>query len=158
MNRLRVTAGPVLALTAVWLVTRAPMSWPLTHDGSPLPGGGAVPREVWCPHFHWYGVLSHGAFPLAASALSSPAHPVLCREVVGGTRTGCPPRPARNALLAAAAVPPFARLSRSARPPASEPAPPGTAPPGPRPPSGPGTERSAMGQYRLIRTPGPWTP
>ncbi|MFJ9814291.1 glycosyltransferase 87 family protein [Streptomyces sp. NPDC101151] len=63
MNRLRVTPGPVLALTAVWLATRALMSWLLMHDSSPLLGGGSVPREVWRLYFHWYGVLSHGTFP-----------------------------------------------------------------------------------------------
>ncbi|WP_460108108.1 glycosyltransferase 87 family protein [Streptomyces sp. YKOK-J1] len=72
MNRLRVTPGPVLALTAVWLVTRALMSWLLTHDSSPLLGGGAVPREVWRLYFHWYGVLSHGAFPAHDSTWQYP--------------------------------------------------------------------------------------
>ncbi|MFJ9836419.1 glycosyltransferase 87 family protein [Streptomyces sp. NPDC101169] len=72
MNRLRVTPGPVLALSAVWLVTRALMSWLLTHDSSPLLGGGAVPREVWRLYFHWYGVLSHGAFPAHDSTWQYP--------------------------------------------------------------------------------------
>ncbi|MFH8771610.1 glycosyltransferase 87 family protein [Streptomyces sp. NPDC017958] len=72
MNRLRVTPGPVLALTAVWLATRALMSWLLTHDSSPLLGGGSVPREVWRLYFHWYGVLSHGAFPAHDSTWQYP--------------------------------------------------------------------------------------
>jgi hypothetical protein len=63
MNRLRVTLGPVLALTAVWLLTRALMLWLLEHDGSPLLSGGAVAREVSRLYFHWYGVLAHGSFP-----------------------------------------------------------------------------------------------
>ncbi|MFF7972886.1 glycosyltransferase 87 family protein [Streptomyces sp. NPDC007905] len=72
MNRLRVTPGPVLALAAVWLATRALMSWLLTHDSSPLLGGGSVPREVWRLYFHWYGVLSRGAFPAHDSTWQYP--------------------------------------------------------------------------------------
>ncbi|MEU1406505.1 glycosyltransferase family 87 protein [Streptomyces sp. NPDC005728] len=72
MNRLRVTPGPVLALTALWLATRALMSWLLTHDSSPLLGGGSVPREVWRLYFRWYGVLSHGAFPAHDSTWQYP--------------------------------------------------------------------------------------
>lgn len=72
MNRLRVTPGPVLALTAVWLATRALMAWLLTHDRSPLLGGGAVPREVWRLYAHWYGVLTHGAFPAHDSTWQYP--------------------------------------------------------------------------------------
>ncbi|MFF7752440.1 glycosyltransferase 87 family protein [Streptomyces sp. NPDC007971] len=63
MNRLRVTPGPVLALTVVWLATRALMLWLLAHGGERLLGGGSVAREVWRLYVHWYGVLSHGAFP-----------------------------------------------------------------------------------------------
>ncbi|WP_208615849.1 glycosyltransferase 87 family protein [Streptomyces cellostaticus] len=63
MNRPRVTPGPVLALTAVWLATRALMLWLLTHDSARLLGGGSVTREVWRLYVHWYGVLGHGAFP-----------------------------------------------------------------------------------------------
>ncbi|MFS4095429.1 glycosyltransferase 87 family protein [Streptomyces sp. AF1A] len=64
MNRLRVTLGPVLALTAGWLLTRALMLWLLGHDGSPLLGGGAVAREVSRLYFRWYEVLAHGSFPV----------------------------------------------------------------------------------------------
>ncbi|MFF9088118.1 glycosyltransferase family 87 protein [Streptomyces sp. NPDC014991] len=64
MNRLRVTPGPVLALTALWLATRALMLWLLTHGTAPLLGGGSVAREVWRLYFHWYGVLAHGSFPV----------------------------------------------------------------------------------------------
>ncbi|MFJ7152624.1 glycosyltransferase 87 family protein [Streptomyces sp. NPDC100445] len=64
MNRLRVTPGPVLALTVLWLTTRALMLWLLTHGTAPLLGGGAVSREVWRLYFHWYGVLAHGSFPV----------------------------------------------------------------------------------------------
>ncbi|KOV59100.1 glycosyltransferase 87 family protein [Streptomyces sp. MMG1121] len=63
MNRLRANSGPVLAVTALWPITRAVMLWLLVHDASPLLGGGAVDREVWRLYFHWYGVLAHGAFP-----------------------------------------------------------------------------------------------
>ncbi|MFJ4519368.1 glycosyltransferase 87 family protein [Streptomyces sp. NPDC088810] len=64
MNRLRVTPGPVLTLTALWLATRALMLWLLTHGGARLLGGGSVSREVWRLYFHWYGVLTHGSFPV----------------------------------------------------------------------------------------------
>ncbi|ARP70508.1 DUF2029 domain-containing protein [Streptomyces pluripotens] len=63
MNRHRVTSGPVLALTALWLATRTLMLWLLVHDSAPLLGGGSVTREVWRLYHHWYGVLAHGAFP-----------------------------------------------------------------------------------------------
>ncbi|MDO0927453.1 glycosyltransferase 87 family protein [Streptomyces sp. TG1A-8] len=63
MNRPRVTPGPVLALGAAWFATRALMLWLLAHNGASLLGGGAVAREVWRLYAHWYGVLSHGAFP-----------------------------------------------------------------------------------------------
>ncbi|MFI1362674.1 glycosyltransferase 87 family protein [Streptomyces griseochromogenes] len=63
MNRPRVTPGPVLALTVVWLATRALMLWLLTHSSARLLGGGSVTREVWRLYVHWYDVLSHGAFP-----------------------------------------------------------------------------------------------
>ncbi|MFG2359483.1 glycosyltransferase 87 family protein [Streptomyces sp. NPDC048521] len=63
MNRLRVTPGPVLALTALWLAARALTLWLLLHDSAPLLGGGSVAREVWRLYFHWYGVLAHGSFP-----------------------------------------------------------------------------------------------
>ncbi|MEU3858605.1 glycosyltransferase 87 family protein [Streptomyces sp. NPDC028722] len=64
MNRLRVTPGPVLVLTVLWLATRALMLWLLTHSTSPLLGGGSVAREVWRLYHHWYGVLAHGSFPV----------------------------------------------------------------------------------------------
>ncbi|MES4890119.1 glycosyltransferase family 87 protein [Streptomyces sp. NPDC096012] len=64
MNRHRVTPGPVLALTALWSVTRAVLLWLLLHDDAPLLGGGSVNREVSRLYFHWYGVLVHGGFPV----------------------------------------------------------------------------------------------
>ncbi|KOV94225.1 glycosyltransferase 87 family protein [Streptomyces sp. NRRL B-3648] len=64
MNRPRVTPGPVLTLTAIWLTTRALMLWLLVRSGARLLGGGAVSREVWRLYFHWYGVLTHGSFPV----------------------------------------------------------------------------------------------
>ncbi|MEU2061610.1 glycosyltransferase 87 family protein [Streptomyces sp. NPDC013455] len=64
MNRLRVTPGPVLALTAIWLTTRALMLWLLAHNSARLLGGGSVSREVWRLYVHWYGVLAHGSFPV----------------------------------------------------------------------------------------------
>ncbi|MEU8027315.1 glycosyltransferase 87 family protein [Streptomyces sp. NPDC049099] len=63
MNRPRVTPGPVLSVTALWLTTRALMLWLLAHDNAPLLGGGSVAREVWRLYFSWYGVLAHGSFP-----------------------------------------------------------------------------------------------
>ncbi|MEU7424260.1 glycosyltransferase 87 family protein [Streptomyces sp. NPDC040750] len=63
MNRLRVTPGPVLALTVLWFTTRAVMLWLLLHDNAPLLGGGSVAHEVSRLYFRWYGVLAHGAFP-----------------------------------------------------------------------------------------------
>ncbi|MEU2716746.1 glycosyltransferase family 87 protein [Streptomyces sp. NPDC007205] len=63
MNRLRVTPGPVLSVTALWLTTRALMLWLLVHDHDPLLGRGSVAREVWRLYFGWYGVLAHGSFP-----------------------------------------------------------------------------------------------
>ncbi|MFG2311723.1 glycosyltransferase 87 family protein [Streptomyces sp. NPDC048566] len=52
-----------LALAAAWLATRAGMLWLLAHDQHRLLGRGGVSREVGRLYFHWYGVLSHGAFP-----------------------------------------------------------------------------------------------
>ncbi|WP_225822946.1 glycosyltransferase family 87 protein [Streptomyces naphthomycinicus] len=63
MNRLRVTPGPVLTVTAMWLITRALMLWLIAHSGARPLGGGSVTREVWRLYFHWYGVLAHGSFP-----------------------------------------------------------------------------------------------
>ncbi|MER6570897.1 glycosyltransferase family 87 protein [Streptomyces sp. NPDC001093] len=63
MNRLRANSGPVLGVTALWLATRALMLWLLTHDSTPLLGGGTVTREVWRLYADWYGVLVHGSFP-----------------------------------------------------------------------------------------------
>jgi hypothetical protein len=53
----------LFALAGAWLATRAVMLWLLTHDALPFLGKGAVAREVWRLYHHWYGVLSHGAFP-----------------------------------------------------------------------------------------------
>ncbi|MFF7985531.1 glycosyltransferase 87 family protein [Streptomyces sp. NPDC007901] len=39
------------------------MLWLLAHNNERVLGHGAVAREVWRLYFHWYGVLSHGAFP-----------------------------------------------------------------------------------------------
>ncbi|GGJ18628.1 glycosyltransferase family 87 protein [Streptomyces brasiliensis] len=60
MNRRQL---PIASLTAAWLATRALMLWLLAHNTAPLLGRGAVAREVWRLYFHWYGHLSHGAFP-----------------------------------------------------------------------------------------------
>ncbi|MFJ8195310.1 glycosyltransferase 87 family protein [Streptomyces sp. NPDC096152] len=57
------TRHRLLALAAVWLVTRTAMLALLAHDTLPLLGRGAVAREVWKLYQHWYVVLSHGAFP-----------------------------------------------------------------------------------------------
>lgn len=55
---------PLLALGVVWLTTRALMLWLLAHDATlPRLGEGRVAREVWHLYHHWYGVLTHGAFP-----------------------------------------------------------------------------------------------
>ncbi|MFF4019125.1 glycosyltransferase 87 family protein [Streptomyces sp. NPDC001843] len=53
----------VLSLAVAWPVTRATMLWLLVHDSVPLLGRGSVAREVWRLYFHWFGVLSRGAFP-----------------------------------------------------------------------------------------------
>ncbi|MFI5685626.1 glycosyltransferase 87 family protein [Streptomyces sp. NPDC051636] len=53
----------VLLLAVAWLTIRAAMLWLLVHDSVPLLGRGAVAREVWRLYFHWFGVLSRGAFP-----------------------------------------------------------------------------------------------
>ncbi|MFI9650558.1 glycosyltransferase 87 family protein [Streptomyces sp. NPDC052040] len=53
----------LLLLATGWLATRTLMLWLLAHDQYPLLGRGGVAREVWRLYFHWYGVLSHGAFP-----------------------------------------------------------------------------------------------
>jgi len=53
----------LLALTLAWLATRAGMLLLLAHNDLPLLGRGGVAREVWRLYHHWYGVLSHGAFP-----------------------------------------------------------------------------------------------
>lgn len=52
-----------LCLAGVWVATRALMLWLLAHNNERLLGHGAVAREVWRLYFHWYGVLSRGAFP-----------------------------------------------------------------------------------------------
>jgi hypothetical protein len=52
----------LVALAAAWLATRALMLWLLAHDSLGLLGG-RVGREVWRLYHHWYGVLTHGAFP-----------------------------------------------------------------------------------------------
>ncbi|MFD5637304.1 glycosyltransferase 87 family protein [Streptomyces sp. NPDC127077] len=57
------TPGRVRALAAAWLATRALMLWLLAHDRLAPLGGGGVSREVGHLYFHWYGVLSEGAFP-----------------------------------------------------------------------------------------------
>ncbi|MFJ9627486.1 glycosyltransferase 87 family protein [Streptomyces sp. NPDC101175] len=53
----------LLVLTLAWLATRAGMLLLLAYNGLPLLGRGAVAREVWRLYYHWYGVLSQGAFP-----------------------------------------------------------------------------------------------
>ncbi|MGW7545457.1 glycosyltransferase 87 family protein [Streptomyces sp. NPDC054770] len=53
----------LLCLAAAWAATRTLMLWLLAHNNERLLGHGSVAREVWRLYFHWYGVLSHGAFP-----------------------------------------------------------------------------------------------
>ncbi|WP_329250856.1 DUF2029 domain-containing protein [Streptomyces sp. NBC_01478] len=53
----------LLALALAWLATRAGMLLLLAYNDLPLLGRGGVAREVWRLYHHWYGVLSHGAFP-----------------------------------------------------------------------------------------------
>ncbi|GAA3077046.1 glycosyltransferase family 87 protein [Streptomyces glomeratus] len=71
-------------LAAGWLTTRALMLWLLAHDQYPLLGRGGVAREVWALYFHWYGVLSHGAFPSGDRLWQYPpgAGPVLLSPAV----------------------------------------------------------------------------
>jgi hypothetical protein len=97
----------LLALTAVWLLTRALMLWLLAHDTLPLLGHGAVAREVWKLYQHWYVVLSHGAWV---------AYPTPYHQVAACTWTGCVLMLIRNGLLAATTVVSTARLWRPARP------------------------------------------
>ncbi|MFF8530395.1 glycosyltransferase 87 family protein [Streptomyces sp. SAS_267] len=52
-----------LAVAAAWLATRVLMLWLLAHDRLAPLGRGGVSREVGHLYFHWYGVLSRGAFP-----------------------------------------------------------------------------------------------
>ncbi|KPI19960.1 Protein of unknown function DUF2029 [Actinobacteria bacterium OK074] len=40
------------------------MLWLLAHDRLHLLGHGGVSREVRVLYFHWYGILSHGEFPV----------------------------------------------------------------------------------------------
>jgi len=61
MNAVRRHRRLVLALA--WLATRAGMLLLLAYNSLPLLGRGGVAREVWRLYHHWYGVLSHGAFP-----------------------------------------------------------------------------------------------
>jgi hypothetical protein len=53
----------LLCLAAAWAATRTLMLWLLAHNNERPLGHGAVAREVWRLYFHWYGVLSQGAFP-----------------------------------------------------------------------------------------------
>ncbi|MEU0439967.1 glycosyltransferase 87 family protein [Streptomyces sp. NPDC006186] len=71
--------APVALLIAAWSATRALMLWLLALDGHPLLGGGGVSREVRELYHHWYGVLSHGGFPVGDPLWQYPpgAGPVL---------------------------------------------------------------------------------
>ncbi|GAA3232237.1 hypothetical protein GCM10020256_47470 [Streptomyces thermocoprophilus] len=71
--------APVALLIAAWSATRALMLWLLALDGHPLLGGGGVSREVRQLYHHWYGVLSHGGFPVGDPLWQYPpgAGPVL---------------------------------------------------------------------------------
>ncbi len=61
--------GPLLALAAVWLVTRVGMLVLLAGDSL---GIGGVGHEVQLLYRHWYGEFAHGAFPLADPAWQYP--------------------------------------------------------------------------------------
>src|SRR4051794_33226633 len=60
---LRMMNRRFMPLAVAWLTTRAAMLLLLAHNSERLLGHGGVAREVWRLYFHWYGVLSHGAFP-----------------------------------------------------------------------------------------------
>ncbi|GHA71258.1 glycosyltransferase 87 family protein [Streptomyces termitum] len=52
--------GPLLALAAVWLLTRAGMLVLFARDSL---GTGGVGREVRTLYHHWYGLFADGTFP-----------------------------------------------------------------------------------------------
>ncbi|WP_445028929.1 glycosyltransferase 87 family protein [Streptomyces sp. SAS_270] len=59
--------SPLLPLTSLavgWLATRGAMLWLLAHDSLARLGGGGVSHEVNRLYFRWYGVLSHGSYPV----------------------------------------------------------------------------------------------
>ncbi|GAA3062507.1 glycosyltransferase family 87 protein [Streptomyces roseofulvus] len=64
-----VGSGPVLALAAVWLVTRLGMLALLASDGL---GVGGVGHEVQLLYRHWYGLFADGTFPPADPAWQYP--------------------------------------------------------------------------------------
>ncbi|GGN52961.1 membrane protein [Streptomyces albiflavescens] len=78
-----------LALAAAWLATRSLMLWLLAHDGLAALGRGGVSREVEHLYFHWYGVLSQGAFPVGDRLWQYPpgAGPVLLAPALLPTLT-----------------------------------------------------------------------
>jgi hypothetical protein len=55
------------------------MLWLLVQGGARLLGEGSVTREVWRLYAHWYGLLSHGSFPVDDTTWQYPpgAGPVL---------------------------------------------------------------------------------
>ncbi|MFF6777889.1 glycosyltransferase 87 family protein [Streptomyces sp. NPDC012637] len=55
-----VGSGPLLALAAVWVLTRAGMLLLLVRDGL---GIGGVASEVYGLYRHWYGQFADGTFP-----------------------------------------------------------------------------------------------
>ncbi|MFI8963676.1 glycosyltransferase 87 family protein [Streptomyces sp. NPDC053493] len=55
-----VGSGPLLALAAVWLLSRAGMLLLLYRDSL---GIGRVASEVYGLYQHWYGQFAHGTFP-----------------------------------------------------------------------------------------------
>ncbi|GAA3944085.1 glycosyltransferase family 87 protein [Streptomyces gulbargensis] len=61
--------GPLLALAAVWLVTRAGMLLLLLKDSL---GIGGVGREVYLLYRHWYGQFADGSFPVGDPAWQYP--------------------------------------------------------------------------------------
>ena len=75
---------PLTSLAVAWLATRGLMLWLLVHDGLARLGGGGVSHEVSRLYFRWYGVLSHGSYPVDDRMWQYPpgAGPVLLSPAV----------------------------------------------------------------------------